>query len=163
MCDYSLHAEASRLAREGERLVVHRFHSGSMGLASASELQTVEAAASCGERSKRSWWSSLWNWLGMDTPCAGVPAVCIPPGALLMVRDIPKGLRKELGVGEVEEVKFIQRDPAAAFTYHDGIRFTNSKEVLLQRLKEGQRIDVLSLGCEFMEEPERELELAGVL
>jgi hypothetical protein len=38
MCDYSLMAVPNRLAQENEELVAHRFPTGSMGLASPSNL-----------------------------------------------------------------------------------------------------------------------------
>ncbi len=39
MCDYSLHGFSNRLAVEGEQLLLHRFPTGTLGLASPSELQ----------------------------------------------------------------------------------------------------------------------------
>jgi len=68
MCDYSLAGIPSRLAVEGEELVVHRFSTGSIGL-----------AFSCASPSR--WWSVKQT-----------RAVCIPPGARLVLRDIPKDL-----------------------------------------------------------------------
>jgi hypothetical protein len=50
-------------------------------------------------------------------------------------------------VGEVEEVSFVQQS-AEVFTYRDGLRFANGKELLLQNLRCGQRVDVLSLSPE---------------
>ena len=38
MCDYSLMAIANRVAVSGDELVVHRFQTGTVGLASASDL-----------------------------------------------------------------------------------------------------------------------------
>jgi hypothetical protein len=38
MCDYSIAALRTRLAVEGEELVVYRFPTGSIGLTSASEV-----------------------------------------------------------------------------------------------------------------------------
>src|SRR6266571_868147 len=78
MCDYYLAAVPNRLAVEGEQLVVHRFSTGSLGLASPC--------------------SSL---LSKETP-----AVCIPPGARLRLRDIPQAL--QLGLNATEEVTFVQ-------------------------------------------------------
>ena len=43
MCDYSLMSIPSRLALEGEKLMVHRFSTGAMGLASSADLQTKAA------------------------------------------------------------------------------------------------------------------------
>lgn len=76
-----------------------------------------------------------------------VPAVCIPPGARLMLRDIPEQLQRELSVGPAEEVTFTQIT-ANSHSYRDALRFRNGHELLLQRLNEGQRVRVLALGPE---------------
>src|SRR5437773_4990783 len=114
MCDYSLAGVPNRLAVEGEQLVVHRFSTGSVGLASpCSSLSSKET-----------------------------PAVCIPPGARLRLRDIPQAL--QLGLNATEEVTFVQLS-AEAYQYRDAVRFQNGREVLLQRLRSGQRVEVLNL------------------
>ena len=64
MCDYSLAGVPNRLAVEGEHLVACRFSTGSMGLTSGD--------------------GPLWEWWFKQTP-----AVCVPPGARLLLRDIP--------------------------------------------------------------------------
>ena len=115
MCDYSLAGNPNRLAVEGEQLVVHRFSTGSLGLASPCSL--------------------LSN---------GTTAVCIPPGARLHLRDIPEGLQLQLGVNATEEVTFVQLS-AEAYQYRDAVRFQNGREILLQRLGCGQQVEVLSL------------------
>jgi hypothetical protein len=51
-----------------------------------------------------------------------------------------------LGIGEVEEVTFVQQS-AEAFTYRDAVRFLNGREILLQRLPRGLKVEVLSLGA----------------
>ncbi len=114
MCDYSLAGVPNRLAVEGEQLVVHRFSTGSVGLASpCSSLSSKET-----------------------------PAVCIPPGARLRLRDIPQAL--QLGLNATEEVTFVQLS-AEAYQYRDAVRFQNGREILLQRLGCGQQVEVLSL------------------
>ena len=50
----------------------------------------------------------------------------------------------QLGVGATEEVVFIQTS-AEEWRHRDGLRFTNGQEILLQRLAETQRADILSL------------------
>jgi hypothetical protein len=70
----------------------------------------------------------------------------------LIVRDIPERLQHELCVGATEEVTFVQLSNAP-YSYRDGIRFQNGEEVLLQRLDEGQRVDVMTLTLP--EEPPR--------
>ena len=114
MCDYSLAGVPNRLAVEGEQLVVHRFPTGSLGLASPC--------------------SSL---LSKETP-----AVCIPPGARLRLRDFPQAL--QLGLNATEEVTFVQLS-AEAYQYRDAVRLENGQEILLQRLQCGQQVEVLSL------------------
>ena len=134
MCDYSLAGLPSRLALEGERLVVHRFPTGSLGLASP-----------CPSRSR------LWS-------AKQTPAVCIPPGARLLLRDIPKGLQQQLSVGGAEEVAFVQRS-ATPYQFRDAVRFNNGREILLQQLQCGQQVDVLALSSgDFEHEGHRRLE-----
>jgi hypothetical protein len=45
MCEYSLMAYSNRIATTGEELVVHRFDTGTVGLASASELDATSPPA----------------------------------------------------------------------------------------------------------------------
>jgi hypothetical protein len=143
MCDYSLMNVPNRLAREGEELVAHRFASGSMGLASYADLHAnIDPSAP----SKRTFWSMVKQILEAPT-ASQVPAVCIPPGARLMLRDIPEQMQHEHGIGAAEEVAFTQLT-AASHRYRDAVRFRNGQEVLLQWLREGQRVRVLALGPE---------------
>lgn len=142
MCDYSLHANPNRLAREGEQLVVYRFPTGSLGLASPSDVHRHSAPQVAG----RSLWEAIRGWASrLKAESDKVCAVCIPPGARLVLRDIPQEVQREFGVSAVEEVKFVQLS-ASAYTYRDGVRFRHGREVLLQRLPEGLRAAVLSLG-----------------
>ena len=78
MCDYSLAGIPNRLAVESEELVVHRFSTGSIGLASP-----------CASVSSR--WSAKQN-----------PAVCVPPGARLILLDVPKRLQHDMVVGPID-------------------------------------------------------------
>ena len=156
MCDYSLHVYPNRLAVDGEELVVHRFGGASLGLASPSDLRPVVNASSCKATAKKpSSWTAIKEWFIANRPQwqpdQRIPAVCVPPGARLILKDIPKGLQRELGIGEVEEVKFVEIS-AEVNTYRDAIRFKNSRQLLLQALREGQRVRVLSLTPEEVEE-----------
>ena len=129
MCDYSLAEVRSRLALEGEELILHRFPTGTLGFTSPAEL---EGRADL--RGWRSWFSPR------QIPCA----VCLPPGAELVVQDIPPRLRTALGLAHEETVVFVQTGMDAG-RHRDAVRFRNNQEVLLQRLSEGQRAHVLSL------------------
>ncbi|HEY7339200.1 MAG TPA: hypothetical protein VH639_30205 [Bryobacteraceae bacterium] len=130
MCDYSLAAMQTRLAVEGEELSVYRFPSGSLGLTSPAELERCKPEL----RGWRSWFNPR------QAPCA----VCIPPGARLLLFDIPKRLQQQRGLGPSEQVTFIQTN-ATPGRHRDGVRFRNNQEILLQHLAEGQRVVVLSL------------------
>ena len=137
MCDYSLTEMRSRLAADGDRLLVHRFPSGSLGLKSA-------------HRSLKE----------VVFPSA-VTAVCIPPGAQLFLQDIPANLRSHLGVASAETVTFVQRG-LEAYQHRDAVRFACGGEVLLQELAPGQRVTVLTVDCESHATPVVETERATV-
>jgi hypothetical protein len=116
MCDYSLAHYPNRLAVEFEQLQVYRFSSGTVGLVSEGPSH--------------------------ESPLP--TAVCVPPGAKLLLRDIPQPLQKQLSVSEIEVVLFIEQT-LEPYTHRDAVRFANGREVLLQRLASGQRVDVLRL------------------
>jgi hypothetical protein len=148
MCDYSLHGVKNRLANEGDQLFIHRFHTGSKGLASITDLRNLEkpapAPAGAGVWARfECWVENQRRWINGDMK-RELPAVCIPPGARLQVDGIPSPMQKRFGVGPREEVTFVQLT-AEPFRYRDAIRFANGQEILLQKLSDGQRMDVLSL------------------
>ena len=151
MCDYSLHTYPNRLAIDGEDLVVHRFGAGSLGLASPADLAPVILAA---KNAQGSVWGRAKAWfLGRNPRWEAekrVPAVCIPPGSRLVLSENPKSLQRELGIGEIEEVQFVEIT-AEVNTYRDAVRFSNGRQAMLQQLREGQRVRVLSIGVEEME------------
>lgn len=137
MCDYSLCGLPTRLAVEGEELVVHRFRTGSMGLTSLMDLRTAE------KHVPRSFWGYIKGILE-DPESPSVVAVCLPPGAQLILKNVPEELQRRWTIEEQEDVFFVQIS-ANVNTYRDAIRFRNGREVLLQSLREGIRMQVLSL------------------
>jgi hypothetical protein len=139
MCDYSLMGIPNRLAKEGEELLAHRFPTGSVGFASARDLRLADPP-----HTRRQGFGSVLRSFFNPPGINPVPAVCIPPGARLMLQDIPTRLQRDLQIGPAEEVTFTQLT-ASEYTYRDAIRFKNGHEVLLQRLGEGQRVKVLDL------------------
>ena len=149
MCDYSLHTNPNRLATEGEDLIVYRFPTHSLGLASPAEVKQVTCRT---KGANRSWWATLKDWFSEGQAEMSVCAVCIPPGAKLVLRDIPQYLRTELKVAGDELVTFTQLN-ASANAYRDAIQFENGKELLLQRLQPGQRVKVVSLAGSESAEP----------
>jgi len=120
MCDYSLAGIPNRLAVEGEELVVHRFSTGSIGLASP-----------CASVSR--WWSAK-----------EIPAVCVPPGARLILYDVPKRLQHNLAVGAIEEVTFVQLS-ATPYQFRDAVHFSNGREIRLQELSEGMGVRIVKM------------------
>lgn len=135
MCDYSLMGVPNRLAQEGEDLVTHRFLTGSLGLAPVGTSARADAVGT-----KTGFWSTLKAFMRGESHDA--VAVCVPPGARLLLGDIPQQLQHSLRIGPAEEVTFTQLT-AAPHTYRDAFRFKNGSELLLQRLDEGQRVRVL--------------------
>jgi hypothetical protein len=135
MCDCALLGVPNRMAVEGEQLVVHRFRSGSLGLAAPD-------STSPPTRRRPSFWIRLKLFF---TPAQrdSVRAVCIPPGARLVVEDIPEQLHLAIGVSEIELVTFTRIKAPDA--YRDAVRFKNGHAVRLQELHEGQRMWVMNL------------------
>jgi hypothetical protein len=103
----------------------------------------LKAAAEKSGQLRGGLWARICDWLSPDFN-SHAPAVCVPPGARLLLRDIPERLQRRFGVGAEEEVAFLQLK-VEAYQYRDAIRFANGKEILLQKLEEGQLADVLCL------------------
>ena len=135
MCDYSLVNFPNRLAEEGETLVVHVFPSGTKGFASPADLKPAEKPRAA---------FSLLCGLGMPSDLC---AVCVPPGARLLLHDVPERQQQRLGIRAEEEVTFTQLS-AEAYRHRDAIRFANGRQVLLQTLTAGQRVEVRCLSSE---------------
>jgi len=142
MCDYSLCGIPNRLAAEGEELVVHKFSTGSMGLASPADLPVPEALRE--PAIKKTFWQSLKSFFEPSRQPAVAPAVCIPPGAQLILKDIPADLQKQCRVSAEEDVLFTQLS-ADVNSYRDAVRFKNGYQMRLQDLREGMRVQVVSL------------------
>jgi len=136
MCDYSLMGVPNRLAREGEDLLLYEFPSGTRGFTPCPS----------GDHGSFSWRDALGGFLKalLGVPEAGKVAVCIPPGARLLLLDVPLDLQAAEKVPHDAEVTFTQIS-AQAYAHRDAIRFENGHELLLQFLDEGQRIRILQL------------------
>ena len=132
MCDYSLTNVPNRLAEESETLVVHRFPSGTKGFTSPADLKSAEKPR-----------GAFGLLMALSRPSVSC-AVCIPPGARLLLHDLPERLQQQLEVAAQEEVTFTQLS-AEAYRHRDAIQFANGRQVLLQSLPQGQRVEVLCL------------------
>jgi len=138
MCDYSLYVFPNRLARDGEELVTYRFSSGCIGCVSASDISEPQ--------NRKTWlgrhWPQLKTWF-FPREHDGPTAVCIPPGAQLALESVEAKLCRHLGLEENERAVFIHVT-ADEFSYRDGLRFRNGRQILLQRLPPGQRVRIVS-------------------
>src|SRR5580698_3802494 len=142
MCDYSLCGLPTRLAAEGEELVVHKFSTGSMGMASPADFPVIEVNIP----PKKGFWNAIRRFFEPTEIVPSVPAICIPPGARLILHDIPRPLRERCGFGEIEGVVFTQLDVEENH-YRDAVRFANGIQLRLQELHQGMRVEVLSLAA----------------
>jgi hypothetical protein len=122
-------------------------------MASPAELQPADIHRR--QPAPRAWtWAGIAHYfrqLNQDAPV--VCAVCIPPGARLILQDIPTAMQKELQVSSEERVVFDQMT-ADAYAYRDCVRFENGRRVSLQALRPGQRVTVLSLSPAGSDQPE---------
>ena len=115
MCDYSLHAVASRPAKVGETLVTITFRgTATRGFASESDpavavcmLPGTELAFADDVR-----YDNRWIWT--------------------------KTIKTRVG-------KFNQIDPDVPYRHHDAVEFADGRYVLVTQLREGQRVTVLQL------------------
>jgi hypothetical protein len=142
MCDYSLEAFPNRLAVRGERLITHRFRSGSIGMASPSDIAVAMQLKE--ESSSRSWWGAVKCWLSPHAELDCIPAVCIPHGARLRMSRVPDQMQRSQALNGAEDVTFVQLT-AEPFRYRDAIRFDNGNKVVLQTLGEGVPFEVVTL------------------
>ena len=149
MCDFSLGGLPNRLAVDGEELIIHRFTTNSIGLASAADLQSKIREE--GQRDQ-SLWNRIKSIFAPAYDCRPVRAVCIPPGARLVLKSIPFDLRCKWSVGADESVSFVQTS-AEVNTYRDALHFRTGRQVLLQELREGMLVTVVSLSGDFSGEP----------
>ncbi|SRR6266851_2055511 len=144
MCDYSLGGLPNRLATEGEELIVHRFRTGSKGLTSPADLRPVKPIEV--PAPQMSLLSRLKSFF-VEQPLVAVQpcAVCVPPGATLLLKSVPVDLQRRWCVGSDEEVRFVQCS-ADVNRYRDCLQFKDQRQVLLQELREGMCLQVVSLG-----------------
>jgi hypothetical protein len=150
MCDYSLGGLPNRLAVEGEELIVHKFPTHSIGLASPADLKPKISEALVTDKG---FWQRIKNFFTPETTSPNAPAVCVPPGACLILKGIPLDLQQKWSIGEEEGVLFSQIS-AEANAYRDAFCFRDGRLVLLQHVNEGIRVKVVSLGGDLVDERE---------
>jgi hypothetical protein len=142
MCDYSLMGVPNRLARTGEDLVVYRFHTGSIGLASPDDLDCLAAIRA----TRKDFWARVKDFLCLPEP-EPVCAVCIPPGARLELYE----------ANSTEAVVFTQTS-SSTNTHRDAVQFADGRILHLQGLREGLRVKVIDLSNDAGLNPEASLQ-----
>ena len=141
MCDYSLYTVKNRLACESDDLVLHRFDTGSLGFCAATELQQELNRSSFARG-----WSSFMRWVFPRRQC-GPTAVCVPPGARLLVSEVPKKGQLDFELVELASVTFAQLSERS-YAYRDALQLPGGESVLLQKLPEGLRVTVMALAAD---------------
>ena len=96
MCDYSLGGLPNRLAAEGDELIVHRFPTHSIGLAPAVDVQTKITIS----RHDQSLWQRMKGFFALPSFCPSIQAVCVPPGASMILKNLPFDLQCKWRVRE---------------------------------------------------------------
>jgi len=83
------------------------------------------------------------NSIGLVSSNDRERAVCIPPGAALLIENVPVQVCKHFAVPPTDRVVFDQFNIEGNY-HRDGVMFSNGERVLLQSLL-GARVIVLSL------------------
>lgn len=138
MCDYSLYTVKNRLACESDDLVLHRFDTGSLGFCANAELQNEINRSSLARG-----WAGFLRWVFPRRRC-GLTAVCIPPGARLLISEVPVAAKPFWGGLEKQFINFTQLSERS-YAYRDALRLPHGETVLLQKLPEGLRATVMAL------------------
>jgi hypothetical protein len=85
MCDYSLMGIRSRLAVEGEQLVTPVLNRFCGARALGKRMEQIRMAVQTG------FWATLWKIIRGPVGDS-VPAVCVPPGARLLLIGVQRGI-----------------------------------------------------------------------
>ncbi len=156
MCDYSRRGVPSRLAEQGEELVLHKFEMGTLGFTGVIDLAEWREATRC---EPAGFWATMKEWL-LPRSVPRVPGVCIPPGTQLLLTEVPLQTQLSLGLSPTELVTFTELS-SRRYSYRDALLLPNRTRVLLQDLPEGLHALVLSTSPEPAMEPvDRELQAA---
>lgn len=151
MCDYSLYTVQNRLAEQGEELVLHRFPTGTLGFTSACDLLEAQGLT---KAPRDGFWTNVKRWL-LGPGATNVPAVCVAPGARLLLTELPRKAQTSLRVRLSEVVVFTEISDRS-YSYRDALLLPNGTRVLVQDLPEGLHALVLSTSSEPARRPMHE-------
>jgi hypothetical protein len=130
----------SRSVVEQEQLVVHKFPSGALGLAAATDVGGKVDPGTHGITGFFGWLKR--NFLGVIDDSDGIPEVQVPTGTYLILKSIPGVLRNRYGLEEEEGVVLLHS--SSRIRNSIVLEFNNGAQIRLQELREGQPIEVLS-------------------
>ena|SRR5581483_10195431 len=151
MREYAFHSMSNRLAEEGEELVLYRFESGVLGFAGDRDLLQANNAV---RSEPLTFWSKVKeSLLGRRAP--HFPAVCVPPGARLLLDGVPQSAQASLQVAPSEVVVFAEISDRS-YSYREALLLPDGTRVLLQDLPEGVHALVLALSSEAEHKPAEE-------
>jgi hypothetical protein len=138
----------NRLAANGEELIVYRFRGRPVGLASAFDLRLEQELMNIRCRGV---WSRFMELFLPDL--REVPAILVPPGARLLIRDISSDRQLQWRIhGETQTAVFTMLADEMN-TFLDAVGFGNGTVVPLSGLAEGQRVRVLSVSAQEDQQP----------
>lgn len=143
MGNYSIYSVSSRLAEQGEELVLYRFESGVLGFASDADLGM--ASEKLREEPQTLWSRVKELMVGRRAP--RFPSVCVPPGARLLLDGVPQNVQASLQVAPSEVVVFAEISDRS-YSYREVLLLPDGTRVLLQDLPEGVHAVVLGLSSE---------------
>src|SRR5580704_2636742 len=115
MCDCSGAIVPSRLATEGQQLIVHKFPNGSLGLALIADVRRNQAGP--GQARGSSFWSRLLHrFQNVPQVSDSIPAISVPTGTHVILKGIPGSLQQKYGLEGLEGAVFVQgTDEADAY------------------------------------------------
>jgi hypothetical protein len=139
VCDYSLNEYTSRLAEQGENIILTRFPSGAKGF------KAVPTAVAVAPNIRKRTLGNLWGLIAEAETKTDPCVTCLPDGARLRLANINRQFQSHFKIGASENVKFVQIS-ADANRFRDAVEFSNGRRVRLQELPQGLQAHVLSLG-----------------
>jgi hypothetical protein len=136
----SLEVIPTLLATEGQQLAIHAFVDGAIGFAAPEAVRRLHKFRHAEPGIKSCFTRSLARVFRFRRTAPPVPAIYVPGGTCVILKDIPP---------EIQAKYTVQREEGAALVETQGspncLRFANGREVFLRDLPDGMLLEVLSL------------------
>lgn len=149
-----LGAIPTRLAVEGQELVVHTFLDGSTGFTFSRSVQRFHRQRRDERSGKTVFRRIMENLLHIARRAPPVPAIYVPDCTRLILKRIPSEIQHQYGIQSEEGAVLVERGGRL-----DHLRFANDRQILLRDLPEGIALEVLSLAETEYALCEQELEM----